>query len=260
MSLALYIHGGSPLHRLTPEVKVASLVIAGLAVFLVDNPVWLIAALAFVILLYAIARVPLVTATRQLRPFAVLIGLIFVFHGLFTSWALGLLVVLRFAVLVLLGMLVSFTTRVSDMIETIERGLAPLSVFGVNPEKVSLALSLALRFIPLLYSQVQEIREAQRVRGLERNLAAIALPLLVRTLKMAGDLTDAIEARGFDAQRSEPDRLKRKQHRGQHRMPPAATQRSAEAADGDDDSAGKGVSCLQNAAIRRSMSGSEVDS
>ena len=79
-----------------------------------------------------------------------------------------LLIVLPLAMLVLLGMLVSFTTRASDMIETIERGLAPIALVGIDPAKVSLALSLALRFIPLLYEQVQDIREAQRVRGLER--------------------------------------------------------------------------------------------
>lgn len=238
MSLALYIHASSPLHRLAPSIKVGALAAAGIAVFVVDNPLWLLPAVAVVALLYGLARIPLATAARQLRPFAVLIGLIFLFHGLFTTWTLGLLVVLRLAVLVLLGMLVSFTTRVSDMIETIERALAPLAVLGVNPEKVSLALSLALRFIPLLYTQVQEIREAQRVRGLERNFAAIAVPLLVRTLRMAGDLTDAIEARGFDAQSSAG--------------PPALATRNAEK------SVEKGLSRLRTVFKRRPMSGTEV--
>ncbi len=255
MSLALYIHAASPLHRLAPGIKVAALVIAGLLVFLVDNPAWLMAILVVVILLYAIARVPLRTAARQLRPFVLLIGLIFVFHGLFTSWTLGFLVVLRFAVLVLLGMLVSFTTRVSDMIETIESALAPLRALGVNPEKVSLALSLALRFIPLLYSQVQEIREAQRVRGLERNLAAIAIPLLVRTLKMAGDLTDAIEARGFDGNGPKTEQLD-----VSHPAPLTAPGQKRGTSDGHRNIGGKGVSRLRNLIKRRSMSRPEVES
>jgi biotin transport system permease protein len=59
-------------------------------------------------------------------------------------------------------------------------------------------LSLALRFIPLLFEKFQEIREAQRARGLDRNLLALLMPLLIKTLRMAGDLTDAIEARGYD--------------------------------------------------------------
>jgi biotin transport system permease protein len=243
MSLALYIHRASPLHRLAPSVKVAVLIAAGIGVFLVGNPLWLMPLLLIVAALYAFARIPLAALARQLRPLGVLIGLIFLFHGLFTTWALGVLVVLRLAVLVLLAMLVSFTTRVSDMIETIERGLAPLALLGVDPAKASLALSLALRFIPLLYAQVHDIREAQRVRGLERNFTAIAVPLLVRTLRMANDLTDAIEARGFEGAK-----LAAREHTG------GQATASAEAAT----SGGKGISRLRGVFKSRSMPETEL--
>ncbi len=98
-----------------------------------------------------------------------------------------------------MAVLVTFTTRVSDMIETVERAIAPLAPLGVNPAKVSLTLSLALRFIPLLADRYTEIREAQRARGLDRNIFALLMPLMIKTLKMADNLTEAIEARGYDA-------------------------------------------------------------
>ena len=44
MSLALYIHASSPLHRLAPSIKIAVLIAAGIGVFLVGNPVWLMPA------------------------------------------------------------------------------------------------------------------------------------------------------------------------------------------------------------------------
>ena len=75
---------------------------------------------------------------------------------------------------------------------------------GVNPAKVSLMLSMTLRFIPLLIGKYHEIREAQKVRGLERSITAIVVPLLVKTLRMAAELTDAIESRCYD-----PDRPRR---------------------------------------------------
>jgi biotin transport system permease protein len=243
VSLALYIHRASPLHRLAPSLKVAVLVAAGIGVFFIESLPWLAGVLIMVILLYSLARLPPATVIRQLRPIALLIGIIFVFHGIFTTWTLGLLVVLRLAVLVLLGMLVSFTTRASDMIETIERGLAPIALVGIDPAKVSLALSLALRFIPLLYEQVQDIREAQRVRGLERNFTAIAVPLLVRTLRMASDLTDAIEARGFDGNTAEA-----------RRRPLGRASAPAEAATSN----GKGISRLRGVFKRRSMPETEL--
>ena len=54
------------------------------------------------------------------------------------------------------------------------------------------------RFIPLLFDQFAEIREAQRARGLDRNIFALLMPLMIKTLKMADNLTEAIEARGYD--------------------------------------------------------------
>ena len=206
MTLGLYVHRETPIHRVPAAVKVLTLVAAGVGVFLVPNPLWLVPVVAAVVGLMVVARVPLGETLRQLRPVAMLIVVIFLVHGWFTSWTLGFLVVLRFAVLLLLALLVTFTTRISEMIEVLERGFGPLAVFGVNPEKLSLMLSLTLRFIPLLFEKFQEIREAQRARGLDRNILALLMPLLIKTLKMANDLTDAIDARGYDPDRKPTDR------------------------------------------------------
>jgi biotin transport system permease protein len=205
MTLGLYVAGDTVLHRLRPAVKLAGMAIAGVGVFLIDDPIVLAAAAAGVLGLLALARVPPADCLRQIRPLALLLALIFVVHGLFTSWILGLVVVLRFAVLLLAALVVTITTRVSDMIETLERGLAPFAVLGVNPAKVSLALSLALRFIPLLADQTREVRDAQRARGLDRSLVALTTPLLIKTLRLSTSLTEALEARGWDPEsRTEP--------------------------------------------------------
>ncbi|MBK8908065.1 MAG: energy-coupling factor transporter transmembrane protein EcfT [Rhodospirillales bacterium] len=198
MTFALYAAGDTPLHRLPAVFKLAGLLAAGIGVFLVPSPLWLTPLLAAVVALLVIARAPLGDTLHQLRPVMVLLLVIFVAHGVFTNWTLGALVVLRFFVLVALALVVSMTTRVSEMIEVIECALAPLVVIGVNPAKVSLALSLALRFIPILVQMTHEIREAQRARGLERNVIAVAVPLIIRTLRMADTLTEAIDARGWD--------------------------------------------------------------
>lgn len=198
MNLGLYVHRNTPLHRWPAGVKLVVLFAAGIGVFVVSNPLWLLSLLAVVCGLFVVSRVPIRQALCQLRPAAVLIAVIFLVHGAFTSWELGFLVVLRFAVLLLMAVLVTFTTRVSDMIETLERALAPLTPLGVNPAKVSLTLSLALRFIPLLFDRFAEIREAQRARGLDRNIFALLMPLMIKTLKMADNLTEAIDARGYD--------------------------------------------------------------
>ena len=63
---------------------------------------------------------------------------------------------------------------------------------------------MALRFIPLIAAELDEVRAAQRARGLERGVVAPVIPLVVRVLKMATEVGDAIEARFFD-----PDDAKR---------------------------------------------------
>jgi biotin transport system permease protein len=108
------------------------------------------------------------------------------------------LVVSRFGGLLMLAGLVTLTTRTSDMIEAMERGFAALRFTGINPAKVGLALSLALRFIPVLAAMTVEVREAQKVRGLDNSIITIAIPLIVRMLRMSDQISEAIEARSYD--------------------------------------------------------------
>lgn len=199
MSLGLYIHADTPVHALAPGAKVAALALVGTVLFLVSDWRLLAGALAGVVMLYALARIPARVALAQLRPALWILGLLFLVQAALESVEAGAVLVLRFGALILLAALVTLTTRVSDMIDALEAGLRPLARVGVNPARTSLALALAIRFIPVLTEVAAEVREAQRARGLDRSLTALALPVIVRTLKMADEIADAIDARSFDA-------------------------------------------------------------
>ena len=196
--LGLYIDRDSPIHALAPGVKMAALALGALGLIAVDNPGLLGAILAVVLGLFAVARLPVREVVAQLRPVLFLGLFFFAIHALLVSWESGVVTVLRFVILVSLAVLITLTTRVSDMVEALEAALRPLRVLGVNPAKISLMISLAIRFVPLLADLVREIQAAQRSRGLERSVTAVAVPLIVKTLRMASVLTDAIEARGYD--------------------------------------------------------------
>lgn len=194
----LYRPGRSVLHRAPAGGKVLALAVLGTAIFLVDDVRIIFAALAVVLITYPLCRLPWSSAWAQIRPTIWILLAIFIAQALLNTWQLGVFVVARFAVLLLLAGLLVLTTRASDMIDGIERGLPFLRPIGVNPAKVSLALSLALRFIPVLAQITKDVREAQRVRGLETSIVALAIPLIVRTLRMSEDIADAIEARGYN--------------------------------------------------------------
>lgn len=193
----LYRPGESLLHRAPAGGKVLALAVLGTAAFLVDDIAVIFGALALTLYGYRACGLPMKSAWSQIRPTLWILLAIFVAQAIFNTWQLGVFVVARFALLLLLAGLLVLTTRASDMIDGIERGLPFLRPIGVNPAKVSLALSLALRFIPVLAQITREVREAQRVRGLETSIIALAIPLIVRTLRMSEDIADAIEARGY---------------------------------------------------------------
>ena len=81
------------------------------------------------------------------------------------------------------------------MIEALEIFLSPLGKLGVDVGKISLTLAMAIRFIPEVIRITRDVREAQRVRGLETSLFAVAMPVIIRLLRTADDVADAIEAR-----------------------------------------------------------------
>ncbi|WP_270731788.1 energy-coupling factor transporter transmembrane component T family protein [Shimia sp. Alg240-R146] len=195
--LDLYSPGKSILHRMTPGPKMLLMMASATALFINESLPLTAAALIATLLLYRVAGLPLKTALAQVRPLLWIFVLFFAIQWYFSGLELAAYVVLRLAALILLASLVTLTTRASDMIDTMTRALTLLKPLGVNPDKVSLAISLALRFIPVLGRISAEVREAQKVRGLERSVIAVAMPMAIRAIKIADDVSDAIDSRGY---------------------------------------------------------------
>lgn len=117
--------------------------------------------------------------------------------GIYFGLAMGL----RIALMLLAASILMLTTSP----QLITAGLLAL---GLN-YKVGVALSLTIRFIPLMNSERITILEAQRARGadlvrgnpLQRILKAapVLVPLFGRALMTAQNLTVAMDARGFGA-------------------------------------------------------------
>lgn len=195
--LDLYTPGTSILHRMSPGPKMAALAIGATALFLQESLLITALAILAILALYGLAKFPLKTALNQIRPLVWIFALFFAVQWYFSGLELAAYVVLRLAALILLASLVTLTTRSSDMIDSLTRALRFLRPFGVNPDKVSLAISLALRFIPVLGRISTEVREAQKARGLEHSVIAVAMPMAIRAIKMADEISDAIESRGY---------------------------------------------------------------
>jgi len=102
------------------------------------------------------------------------------------------------ATLVLLAGLVTLTTRTTDLVDAVVTACRPLRVLRVDPERVGLVIALGVRCVPVVVGLAEEVRDAQRARGLAASPRAFAVPLIVRSLRHADALGEALVARGVD--------------------------------------------------------------
>ncbi|MEP6817137.1 MAG: energy-coupling factor transporter transmembrane protein EcfT [Marmoricola sp.] len=198
VTLGLYLPGDSLVHRLPAGVKLLFLVLAGAGSIFVRDPWQVAAALTAVGCLYLVAELSTRVLWAQVRPLWWLVLLLGVFHVLVNGWARTVVVLGVLVGLVLLAALVTLTTRTTDLIEVVVRVSGPLRVVGVDPERVGLLLSLGIRSVPVVVGLADEVREAQLARGLGASPRAFAVPLVVRSLRHADALGEALAARGLD--------------------------------------------------------------
>jgi biotin transport system permease protein len=197
-SLGLYLPGSSPVHRMPAGAKLLAMLLAGASSVLVDRPWQAGAAVALVLGGYLLAGLKLRTAVRQARPVLWLLGFVAVFHVAANGWREAMVFVGVIVALVLLAALVTLTTRTTDMIDAVVGALGPLRRLGVSPERFGLLLALSIRSVPVVVGLAEEVRDAQRARGLSASPRAFAVPLIVRSLRHADALGDALVARGAD--------------------------------------------------------------
>lgn len=197
--IGLYRPGTSLLHRMSPGSKLLALIFAILGtVIFARTPLEVAAVAVLVAALFAVARIPAKVALAQLRPVLWMLLIIGVFQVIITTWQRAVVVCGVLVISVALAALVTLTTRVTDMLDTVTRALGPVRRFGVDPDRIGLLLALAIRCIPLLASIVQEVSQARKARGLHWSMTALATPVLVRALRTADAMGDALVARGVD--------------------------------------------------------------
>jgi biotin transport system permease protein len=200
--IGLYHPGRSLLHRAPAGLKLLLLAIAVLATVRIHTPAQAglaLAATAAVSLV--VAGIPPGVMLAQLRPLRWILPFIALFQLIFSGWERAVTGVGVLLVTVGLAALVTLTTRVSAMLDLTARLLRPLRRFGVDPDRVGLLLALTIRCVPLvsgIVGDVVQARKARGVTGLRNSVLALAAPAVVRALRTADNLGDALRARGVD--------------------------------------------------------------
>ncbi|HNW34876.1 MAG TPA: ATP-binding cassette domain-containing protein [Candidatus Ozemobacteraceae bacterium] len=211
-----YISGtGAPcgdtwLYRLHPEVKgcVAFGIIMALSLY-TGNPVislfWLLGSLVAAIY----GRAPVGDAVRSLRQIWFLIVLVAFFNivsGGKDSLVQAFDNIVRLSGVFIIATLYVAVSTQAELMAFWESCFRPLSLFGVNTREPALVMVIAVRFLPVMLEEIEQIRLAQRARGARfdtgwRGSVFSLLPLLVPTLTLAlhraSVLAVAMESRGY---------------------------------------------------------------
>lgn len=201
-TLGLYVPGSSLLHRARTGHKLLALALAGAGSVLVSTPWHVAGALLVVLALYVVARLPVRLLVAQVRPVLPVLVLVAVFQVLVVGWQAAVVVVGVIGVLVLAAGLVTLTTRTEDLVDAVVAGLRRvqrlLPRIAPDPERVGLLLALSVRTVPVVVGLAEEVRDAQRARGARLSARAFAAPMIIRALRHADDLGEALVARGVD--------------------------------------------------------------
>lgn len=72
---------------------------------------------------------------------------------------------MRIIVLVVFGLMLTYTTTPTSLTDAIESLLKPLTYLKVDVQSLAMTMTIALRFIPTLVEEVDKIMSAQKSRG-----------------------------------------------------------------------------------------------
>ncbi len=230
LTIGRYIPSHSPVHRLDPRTKIIAVLIISLSIFLLKN-LWSYFLLAiFLLAVILIAHLSIKFVLRGLVPLLWIIIFTFLLHLLLTpgtimtsfgplkiseqGLSLGTFIVLRLIFLILIASLLTLTTSPEKLTRGLEFLLSPLKVVGISSHKIAMMMTLSLRFVPLLFEEMDKLIKAQKSRGSDfshknpikriQAIIPILVPLLVNLFRRADEFAQAMESRAYD-----PDKPRR---------------------------------------------------
>ncbi|MCA0296816.1 MAG: energy-coupling factor transporter transmembrane protein EcfT [Actinobacteria bacterium] len=193
----LYLPGTSWLHRLPVGAKYVLLLVLTVPVLVIAAPLPSLAALAASMLLLLSTRVGVRPSWSLPRPLLVLLAILAAYQVVVGQPGLAVVVTANLVTAVYASRLLTLTTPGPVLIDALVAGLRPLRVVGVDPERVGLAVAIMVRSVPLLLDTFEQVRQAARARGRERNLFALVTPVVVRAVGQAQATGAALAARGL---------------------------------------------------------------
>lgn len=223
ITLGQYYPVDSVLHRMDPRTKLFGTMVFIVSLFLANNIGAYVVATVFLAMVIRLSKVPFRFMVKGLKAIIFLL-LISVSFNLFLTDGevlvkIGFLKVtkeglrmaffmgLRLMYLVVGSSVMTLTTTPNELTDGLEKSLGFLKKIKVPVHEVSMMMSIALRFIPILIEETDKIMKAQMARGADfesgnlitkaKSMVPLLVPLFISAFRRATDLAMAMEARCY---------------------------------------------------------------
>ena len=223
ITIGQYYQTESPIHRLDPRVKLIATFAYIISLFVVHSWTgYLIAAVA-VAIVSAASHVPFGYIMRGMKAVMMILMITVIFNLFLTEgrplvhfWKLTITyegvdfaskMAVRLIFLIIGSSLMTLTTTPNQLTDALEDVLGPLKKIHVPVHEISMMMSIALRFIPILMEETDKIMKAQMARGADfesknlmkkiQSLVPLLVPLFISAFRRANDLAMAMEARCY---------------------------------------------------------------
>ena len=234
LTFGRYSPFNTPVHKLDPRNKIFLMILLFVCVFLKVHS-WsstlLIAGVVFLFLLIVmiISRVSLLSLLKSLGAMWFLLLFLLIIYVFIPNpqynpahiafringypinydafYQCGYIII-RLIMMLMITMILTSTTKPMDLTYGLEWYMTPLKVVKFPAHIVAMTLSIALRFIPTLIDETNRIIKAQSSRGVDFNhggfikrfkaIFSLIIPLFVSAISRSEELSDAMEARGYD--------------------------------------------------------------
>lgn len=223
ITLGQYYQTESVIHRLDPRVKIAATLFFIISLFVFEHPIGYAVAAIFLAVSIKLSKVPFRFMIKGMKAIMFILLFTVVFNlfltpgePLFTVWKItitkeglkvAVLMAVRIVFLIIGSSVMTLTTTPNNLTDGMEKMLRPLKVIKVPVHEISMMMSIALRFIPILMEETDKIMKAQIARGADfesgniikkaKSLIPLLVPLFISAFRRANDLAMAMEARCY---------------------------------------------------------------
>lgn len=223
ITLGQYYQTDSIIHKLDPRVKLVSTLVFIVSLFVVDNFIGYLLATIYLAIIIKLSNVPVKFIFRGMKSIVFLLLITVIFNlfltpgtALVSFWKLTItyeglkfasLMAVRLILLITGSTIMTLTTTPNTLTDGLEKLMRPLKKFHVPVHEISMMMSIALRFIPILLEETDKIMKAQMARCADfesgsimkraKALVPLLVPLFISAFRRANDLAMAMEARCY---------------------------------------------------------------